>query len=253
MKYIISLTLLALALTSAWLLRAEDRVYKVAVEDNYKPFAYTDQTGQLRGFDVDVAQAVCGRLRISCEILPLPFNEIIPGVQAGKVDIGAAGFAYTEERATKVIYTNRYYRSSSLFIGLSGHTISDLAPASLQGKKVAVQSATSQEAYLRRAYGDKIQVAPVADLDNVLKAVTDQMADLGFVDGLAIYEHMKSDEGASLDFIGDPVYIDDGSSFMILAKGAEGLRDRINRAIDEIRANGEYDRINNKYFDFNVY
>lgn len=253
MKYVISLTLLALALTSGQPLRAEDRVYKVAVEDNYKPFAYTDQSGRLSGFDVDVAQTVCGRLRITCEILPLPFNEIIPGVQAGKVDIGTAGFAYTEERATRVIFTNRYYRSSSLFIGLTGHAIGDLAPASLQGKKVAVQSDTSQESYLRRAYGDKIQVAPVADLDNVLKAVTDQTADLGFADGLAVYEHMKSDDGAALDFIGDPVYIDDGSSFMILAKGAEDLRDKINQAIDEIRASGEYDRINNKYFDFNVY
>ncbi len=232
--------------------RSEDRVFRVAVDTYYPPFSYEDEkTGKMAGFDVDIAQAVCGKLKITCEIVAVPFDEIIPQLETGKLDIGSAGFAYTEERARRILYTNKYFRSSSLFLQLPG-TFEDITPETIKGKKVAVQASTNQEDYLRRTYGDSIEVVPVKGFEDIVKEVGDRSADLGFIDGLPGYHYLKSDEGLNLDIVGEPVHLDDGSC-MVLPKGSEKLRDQINQAIDDLRLSGEYDAINIKYFDFNVY
>ncbi len=231
---------------------AADRVYKVAVDVEYPPFSYTDaKTGALGGFDVDIAKAVCGRLKIDCEILAVPFDEIIPQVEAGKLDVGCAGFAFTEERAKRVIFSNKYFRSSSLFLDLPG-TFDGITPEAVKGKKIAVQAGTTQEEYLRETYGDSVELVPLRGFEDIIGAVNDRSADLGFIDGLPGYAYLKSDAGLNLDIIGDPVHIGQGSC-MVLTKGSEALRDRINTAIDDLRLDGEYDAINLKYFDFNVY
>ena len=246
------LLLTAVLILSAPMARAQDKVYKFAVDTYYPPFSYTDEaTGELGGFDVDIAKAVCGKLNLSCQVVAVPFDEIIPQVESGQLDVGCAGFAYTEERAKRVLYTNKYFRSSSLFLELPG-TFEGISPETVKGKKVAVQASTNQEDYLRRTYGELIEVVPVKGFDDIVKGVNDMTYDLGFIDGLPGYHYLKSDEGLNLDIVGEPVHLDDGSC-MVLRKGQEALRDRINQAIEELRLSGEYDAINIKYFDFNVY
>ena len=251
MKYAVIALIGALGLISSPLL-AQDRVHRVAVDTHYPPFSYTDEkTGQMAGFDVDIAQAVCDKLQIKCEIAAVPFDEIIPMVEAGQLSIGSAGFANTEERAKRVIFTNKYFRSSSLFLVLPG-TYDVVSPETIKGKKVAVQSGTNQEEYLRQTFGEIIELTPMKGYEDVIQAVKAKGVDLGFIDGLPGYHYLMSDEGQGLDIVGDPVHLDDGSC-MVLRKGDEALRDRINKAIDDLRQSGEYDAINLKYFDFNVY
>jgi ABC-type amino acid transport/signal transduction systems, periplasmic component/domain len=248
-KMLILLVVFMLTASSAG---AQDRVYKFAVDTYYPPFSYTDEkTKELGGFDVDIAKAVCKKLGLVCEVLAVPFDEIIPQVESGALDVGCAGFAYTEERAKQVLYTNKYFRSSSLFLELPG-TFDGISPETIKGKKVAVQASTNQEDYLRRTYGRTIEIFPVKGFDEIIKGVNDKTFDLGFIDGLPGYHYLKSDEGLNLDIVGDPVHLDDGSC-MVLRKGQEALRDRINQAIEDLRLSGEYDAINLKYFDFNVY
>jgi ABC-type amino acid transport substrate-binding protein len=247
------LLLLAVLLSSApgasW---AQGRTYKFAVDVDYPPFSQVDgETGELAGFDVDIAKAVCQKLDLACEVLAVPFDEIIPEVEAGRLDVGCAGFAYTEERAKRVIYTDPYFRSSSFFLELAG-TFPALTPETVKGRKVGVQSGTTQEEYLRRTYGETIEVVPLKSFEEVVDGVGDRSLDLGFIDGLPGYHYLKSDAGLNLDIIGDPVHISDGSC-MVLGKGQEALRDKINQAIGGLRLSGEYDAINIKYFEFNVY
>ena len=248
-RLLILLVISMLSASSAW---AQDKVYKFAVDTYYPPFSYTDEkTGELGGFDVDIAKAVCKKMNIACEVVAIPFDEIIPQVESGQLDVGCAGIAYTEERAKRVIYTNKYFRSSSLFLELPG-TFDGITPETIKGKKVSVQASTNQEEYLRRTYGDTIEIFPVKGFDEIIKGVNDKTFDLGFIDGLPGYHYLKSDEGLNLDIVGDPVHLDDGSC-MVLRKGQEAFRDRINKAIEDLRLSGEYDAINIKYFEFNVY
>lgn len=248
-RLLILLVVSMLFASSAW---AQDKVYRFAVDVYYPPFSYTDEkTGQLGGFDVDVAKAVCKKMNIACEVVAASFDEIIPQIESGQLDVGCAGFAYTEERAKRVLYTNKYFRSSSLFLELPG-TFDGITPVTIKGKKVAVQASTNQESYLRKTYGDIIEIIPLKGFDEIIKGVDDKSYDLGFIDGLPGYHYLKSDEGLNLDIVGDPVHLDDGSC-MVLRKDQEDFRNRINQAIEDLRLSGEYDAINIKYFEFNVY
>jgi ABC-type amino acid transport substrate-binding protein len=229
-----------------------DRIYKFAVDMDYPPFSYKDpKTGKLTGFDTDIAWAVCKKLNIKCEVLGVSFDEIIPMVEKGELDVGCAGFAWNEERAKRVIFTDKYYRSSSLFIQRSG-TFDEISDSVLKGKAFSVQEGTNQQFYLNKTYGQSITVIPFDSFEAVMKAVEDGQVDLALIDGLPGYDYLKSDAGQELDIAGDPVHLDNGSC-MVVNKDMVDLRDNINKAINELRLSGEYDEINIKYFEFNVY
>lgn len=248
-RLLVLLIALMLPVSSVW---GQEKVYKVAVDTYYPPFSYNDEkTGKLSGFDVDIASAVCKKLDIKCEIVPVPFDEIIPQIEEGKIDIGSAGFAYTEERAQRILYTDKYFRSSSLFLELPG-AFEDITQETIKGKKVAVQASTNQEDYLRRVYGDTIEIFPVKGFEEIIDGVNNKTYDLGFIDGLPGYHYLKSDDGLNLDIVGTPVHLDDGSC-MVVKKDNVELKEKINKAIEDLRLSGEYDAINIKYFDFNVF
>jgi ABC-type amino acid transport substrate-binding protein len=235
-------------------LAAQDRLYWVGVAADgpgYTPFYYVEEkTGRLAGFDVDIARAVCRRLEMKCEIAGVPFDEIISQLEAGRLDIGCAGFSHTLERAGQTLFTDRYYRSVGFFLGPPG-TFGDPA-ALIKGQRVAVKSGTREEDYLRRTYGDNIEAAPVKSLEDVIMAVNDRTADLGFIDGLTDYRYVKDEEeGLEVVIAGPPVDLGDGSS-MALRAGDEDLRDRINQALADLRRSGEYDALHIKYFGFST-
>ena len=249
-RLLILLVILMSSASSAW---ARDKIYKFAVDTYYPPFSFTDEkTGELSGFDVDIAKAVCQKMNVACEVVAVPFDEIIPQVESGRLDVGCAGFAYIEERARRLLYTDKYFRSSSLFLELPG-TFEDVRPETIRGKKVAVQAGTNQERYLRHDYGQVIEIVPVKGFEEIIDGINDQTFDLGFIDGLAGYHYLKSDAGLGVDIIGDPYHISPGGNGMVLRKDQEAFRDRINQAIEDLRLSGEYDAINIKYFEFNVY
>lgn len=248
---LIIFALFALSSASAW--AQEDRVYRVAVEDAYPPFSIpNEETKVQEGFDVDIATAVCNDLKIKCEIVTLPFEDIIPAVESGKVDVGCAGLAVTEERLKKVLFTNKYFRSSSLLLENPGTFKDGVSPETLKGKKIAVQGNTTQETYVRKTYGEYAEVVTMGKFEYAIDALHRGEVDLAFIDGLPGYHYLKSDKGLELEILGDPVKLGNGSC-MVVTKGLEPLRDKINGAIDAIRQSGEYDKINRKYFEFNVY
>lgn len=230
---------------------AEDEVIRMAVDAPYPPFASVNRdTGKLEGFDVDIAEAICKHLQLKCDIKVVPFDEIIPGIVAGKIDVGVAGMARNPERENLVLFTDKYFRSSSLFIEVPGSVT--IENGGLKGKKIGVQAKTTQENYLRRTYGDIAVIIPMKNFEDLTTATLNKEVDVAFVDGLPGYHKLKSDEGLGLEIVGDPVTLGNASC-IVLNKKFTGLRDDMNKAIQELRANGEYDKINRKYFEFNIY
>jgi ABC-type amino acid transport substrate-binding protein len=231
----------------------KNKVYKFGVDINYPPFSsMDDKTGQMVGFDVDISNAVCKTLGIKCEVLGVTFDEIIPMIQKGDLDVGAAGFGYTDERAKLILFTEKYYRSNSIFVQ-NDLDLVDITPEIIKGMTVATQRGTIQEEYLMTHFRDIIKILPCNDMDEVMAAVKEKRADLGLADGIATYNYLRTVEGKALDIAGDPISIQDDDCLMIVSIDATELRDGINAAIKELRQTGEYDQINLKYFDYNIY
>ncbi|MDR2352503.1 MAG: transporter substrate-binding domain-containing protein [Deltaproteobacteria bacterium] len=248
-------TILILILSNASFLHALDKskVYKFAVDIDYPPFSYiNEKTGEMEGFDVDISKAVCKTIGIQCEVLGVTFDEIIPLIVSGDLDVGAAGFAYTAERAELIIFTEKYYRSNSIFVQTDQDFL-EITPAAINGLTVAVQRGTIQEGYLRATFKDSIIILLCNNLLEAMEAVSSKRADLAFADGIATYTYLRSDAGKHLDIAGDPIAIGDDDGLMVLNKKSRELCDSINNAIKLLRSTGEYDLINLKYFDYNIY
>lgn len=243
-------TLLLAALFFSVSARAETPL-RVAVDVPYPPFAYEDEQGNLTGFDVDIARALCVEMKRTCDIVPVTFDDIIPAIVGGTVDVGIAGMGDTEERKKLVDFSDRYFRSYSVFIG--DPDILDVEE--LKGKKIGVQKGTLQEDYLNRELRSDAEIVTFPDLAAIKKALEDGSVDAALIEGLPSYEYLKSEKGSAFELIGPPLRDGNlgGASFIAVSKKTPQVTKQINAAIQAIRASGEYDQINRKYFDFSIY
>lgn len=243
--------LLAL-LASGALLAAEPLV--VGVNNNDKPFCWTNERGELTGFSVDVARAICRAMGSECRFVTTNFAEFIPGVVEKRFDFVVANVLRTAEREKLVDFSNRFWRSSSMFVGKPG-VVGATSRAALKGKTVGVQKGAVQEKYLRDNYGDDIAIVSFATNTERNNALAGGAVDLIFGSTVSHYAFLTTKEGARFEFIGGPI---DGQGLggdvaIPLAKGRDDLRKRLNAAIDAIMQDGSFARINNAYFASSVF
>ncbi len=243
--------LLLLAFTTA--APAAEAPLRVAVDAQYPPFGYIGDDGVLAGFDVDIAKALCAELKRECAITGVPFDDILPGIVRGDVDIAVAGLGRTPERENMVDFTNRYYRSHSIFIEAEG-TDAAISAEGLAGKSIGVLSGSAQEEYLRRAFPTST-VTPHPTLEEIMTDLKAGKTYVALVEGLPGFAYLKTPEGGGLETVGPPIQepMLAGPSAIAVSKKLPQLTQSLNEAIETIRRNGEYARINRKYFDFNIY
>jgi len=253
-KIIITLFLLSLCLGSSALAADSPKLLRIAVNGPYIPFAYENADGSLGGFDVDIAGAICKELGYECEITNVPFDDIIPGIMAGTIDLSVAGMGPTDQRKTLVDFTDRYYRSLSIYIEREG-AFAEVTPESVKGKRLGAQADTLQAEHLKQAFGKTSTIVTVASHDDVFVLLEKGEVDLVLVDGLPGYTFLKSDAGVGFDAVGAPLEPngDKGWACIAVSKDKPALREAVNKAILNLRRSGEYGKINRNYFDFNVY
>ncbi len=248
-RFLICLALLFVSVSAP----AAEQPLRIAVDVPYPPFAFKDEQGELTGFDIEIGRALCAAIGRQCIFIDIPFDEILPSIAADKADISIAGMGDTPERRKLVDFTEKYFRSHSIYIERPG-TIKGLKPADLKGKRIAVQKNTLQETYAKDVFKQS-SILTFTRHDEAFDALKKGEADLVLVDGLPGYEFLKSPEGANFETVGPPVTsgVLTGDSLIAVSKKLPELRAALNEAIQAIRRNGEYGRINRKYFDFTVY
>ncbi len=246
---------LCLCLCLSWMttLAFATEPLRIAVDVPYPPFAYLDEKGELTGFDVDIARALCAEINRTCVFVTLPFDSILPAIAAGDAELSVAGMGDTPERRKLVDFSNRYFNSHSIYVEKAG-TVSGVTPTELKGKRIGVQPTTLQEQFAKETFKESVIVThpTVEALFEELKKGT---IDVTIVDGLPAYDYLKSPAGESLETVGPPItegILVIGSSIAVSKKLPE-LTKALNNAIQALRSNGEYAKINRKYFDFNVF
>lgn len=253
-KNILIICVFFLAALSPAMAAAASPPLKVAVGGPYPPFAEFDKEGNLFGFDVDIANALCKELQRPCIVRSWVFEEILPALVSGEIDFAVAGMANNEERKKYVDFTERYYRSRSIFIERPGN-VREITPDSIHGLRVGTQAGTAQEQYLHEQYGNSITIVALETFDAVMAMLKQGKLDLILIDGLAGYAYLKSPEGQGLETVGEALSSKKLPDWACIAvsKKQPGLREALNNAIKNIKRNGEYGRINRKYFDFLIY
>ena len=90
---------------------------RIATEGAWAPFNYVDKNGNLAGFDIDIANALCARMKADCEIVAQDWDGMIPSLKVRKFDAIVASMSITEDRLKQVDFTDRYYSGGLRFMG----------------------------------------------------------------------------------------------------------------------------------------
>lgn len=94
-----------------------EEILRIGVEDDYAPFSFPAE-GTQAGFDPEIAEALCKAMRRSCAVEPLAFGTLLEKMRRGELDMIVAGLAKNEQRLAYMDFTNSYYHSRSIYLGL---------------------------------------------------------------------------------------------------------------------------------------
>ena len=226
----------------------------VAVNNNDRPFGWMNDKGEPTGFSVDIAKALCKAMNRECRLQPAAFADFIPGVASGRFDFVVANILRTPEREKLVDFSDRFWRSSSTFVGQPG-VVKAISRQELKGKTVAVQKGAVQERYLRELYGDVATIDTYASNAERNVALAAGKADLMLGSTMSHFAFMTAKGGERFEIIGEPIYDGGlgGDVAIPLTKGRNDLRQAINAAMTAILRDGTYARINNAYFPAGVF
>src|SRR5690606_28395036 len=114
---------------------------RIGTEGAYPPFNLIDASGQVVGFDIEIAQALCAKMQAECEVVTSDWDGIIPALNAKKFDFLVASMSITEERQQAVDFTEPYYTNKLQFIAPKSADFKT-DKASLEGKVIVARRAT---------------------------------------------------------------------------------------------------------------
>lgn len=228
---------------------------RVGVEGAYPPFSEIGTDGKLKGFDLDIAGEICTRLKRPCEFVQAEFDAMIPGLRAKKFDAIVASMSITAERKKSVDFSDKYYQTPARFI-VRADAAFEVTPQGLAGKTIGVQRATIHEKFAKATF-PKSRIVGYAKQDEVWLDMISGRLDGGVADAVAAdLGFLKTAQGKGFAFKGpvwtDPAFFGEGAGIAV-RKGDDALRKSINDAIAGMRADGTYQRLQSRYFAYDIY
>ena len=242
----LSLTVAALTATAA---QASDKV-RIATEGAWAPFNFIDSSGKAQGFDVDIANALCEKMKVECEIVTQDWDGLIPALKVKKFDAIVASMSITEERMKQVDFSDPYYSGGLRYLAAKGKAF-DTSKAGLKGKVIGAQRATIAGLYLEDNLAEVVKIKLYDNNDAVYLDLQAGRLDAALSDELPTFNWLKSDSGKGFEFKGDAFSKDD--KIGIAVRKGDKLRGKLNKALTQILNDGTYEKINAKYFPFSIY
>ncbi len=232
------------------------KTIRVGVEGAYPPFSFILPNGTIGGFDIDMARAIVAAAGADIELIPSDWDNIIPGLLANQFDCIVASMSITEERKKTVAFTRKYYQTPAKFVARKGG-FPEFSGRALRGKTIGVQRGTVHDRYLTDKYGKEAIIKRFGTQEEVYAQMAAGGLDLFLSDGIPASEgFLHQPEGRHFEFVGpdltDPEWFGEGTGIACRKEDAD-LVEKLNVAIDKIRADGTYRKIQDNYFDFNVY
>lgn len=226
-----------------------------AVEGGYPPFSALGPDGKLRGFDIDIGTALCERMKVSCVQVQVEFDAMIPALRAKKVDAILASMSITPERLKAVDFSDRYYNTPARVVTRADAGF-EITPAGLAGRKLGVQRNTIHDRYASATF-KAAQIVRYGKQDEVFLDLVNGRLDATLSDVVtADYGFLRTPAGKGYALRGpnfdDPAYFGVGAG-IAMRKGDKALQAALNAALAAIRADGTYKRINDRYFNFDIY
>lgn len=227
----------------------------IGTEGAYPPFNYLDASGELKGFDVDIARALCEEMQVECTFVTQDWDGMIPALQNGNFDALIASMSITPEREEQIDFTNKYYQTPPAIAVPKNSEITEATPEALAGMAIGAQTSTTH-ARAAEAYFPDAEVRFYPTAEEYKLDIESGRVDAVVDDIIVLNEWLQSEAGACCKLLdtlpADPEIYGKGIGIG-LRKDNDKLKAMFNDAITAIRENGTYKEIQDKYFDFDVY
>ncbi|AOM41478.1 amino acid ABC transporter substrate-binding protein [Xenorhabdus hominickii] len=217
-------------------------IFKIGTEGAYAPFSYHDASGKLTGFDVEIGREIALRMKVKPEFVEGKWDGLIGGLDAGRSDAVMNQIAITPEREKKYSFSLPYVISEAVLITRTNNndikTFSDL-----KGKKSA-HTLTNNFAQIARNYG--ADIIGVNGFNQEVELVNTGRADATINDKLSYLDYKKHRPDAPVKIVVADTQA--AKTAVLLRKSDSELKAAVDKAITEIKADGTYQRIWDKYF-----
>ena len=215
----------------------------MATNAAFPPYEMTTDAGEFEGIDVDTAKAIAEKLGLELQIDDMDFDAALLSVQQGKADIVMAGVTVTDERKAVMDFSDSYATGIQSIIVPEGSDIA--SPDDLAGKKIGTQRGTTGYIYCSDDFGDENVVAYDDGLTAV-QALNNGQVDAVVIDNAPAKEFVAANPGLK---VLDTSYAEEDYAIG-MAKGS-ALEDAVNKALEELKADGTLQAIVDKYINAN--
>lgn len=223
----------------------------IAVSDNLYPFSYISKTtGERMGFDVELAQTICEKMKNDCRIVPLDLKDILVKLKNKQIDIAVAALNSSPERLKYLAFSETYFRSRSLFI-TNDPKIGPIERSDLSKLHIGVLRNSTQHRRLMQDYGDKgVDIIPIDTNAELREAMNNRTINMWLLDGVSGYTLLKHPAGLKYYIAGN--YPDSDSSLagykIAVNRDNRNLLVFINEVLVQMQASGRYQELTQKYF-----
>ena len=215
----------------------------MATNATFPPYEMTTDSGEIEGIDVDTAKAIAEKLGLELQIDDMDFDAALLSVQQGKADIVMAGVTVTDERKAVMDFSDSYATGIQSIIVPNDSDIA--SPDDLAGKKIGTQRGTTGYIYCSDDFGEDSVVAYDSGLTAV-QALNNGQVDAVVIDNAPATEYVAANPGLK---VLDTSYAEEDYAIG-MAKGS-ALEDAVNKALEELKADGTLQAIVDKYINAN--
>ena len=226
----------------------------VATEGGYPPFNYLDRKGLPAGFEIELAQEACQRIKAECEFVAVKWDELIPGLLDRKFDVIMSSMQITSDRRRRMGMSRSYYLSPGAFIARRGAPF-DGPPSLLRNKRIGIQRDSMHADWADLSFRRSAQLKRHDTVTDALAALAKNEVDAVFGDKTQLWLWSQRPEGSCCSIVGEDIKHRQTLGVGVAAglrKEDAKLREALNRALSDIMTDGTYKEINDKYLPFSV-
>ena len=183
MKKTLVFAFLALLASATLVSAQETKKIKIGVEGAYPPFSQIGTDGKLKGFDIDIANALCEQMKAQCTLVQQEFDGMIPSLQAKKIDAVIASMSSTDERKKVVEFSDKYYHTPARFVAKKSAALT-ATQAGLKGKRIGVQRTTVHDRFATDTFKES-EIVRYAKQDDAFLDLLSGRLDAVLVDQVA--------------------------------------------------------------------
>ncbi|UNK16520.1 amino acid ABC transporter substrate-binding protein [Paenibacillus sp. N3/727] len=222
-----------------------DKELIVGIDDKFAPMGFRDEKNEIVGFDIDYARAAVEKMGYKIKFQPIDWKTKESELSSGRIDLIWNGYTITDERKEKVLFTKPYLKNSQVVAVMADSDIKGISD--LAGKNVGLQSLSSAADALA-ANEIKSQISNISEFSDNVLALSDLKngrLDAVVIDEVVLKYYMAKEEG-TYTLLEESLAPEEYG--IGVKNGREELLNELQKALDEINADGTAAKISEKWF-----